>query len=58
MNTSNLSVNITAGEKIIQFIPMYQPVMKTTEEYSLLEELSKGKDSKRGQGCFGSSGEK
>jgi dUTPase len=49
---------IQAGEKIVQFVPFFQPYMKEAIEYDSLEELYKGKKSARGSGGFGSSGEK
>ena len=56
INLSDLNVIIRAGEKIIQMLPMYQPVMKEAKEYKSLDELYKNKKSERGAGGFGSSG--
>jgi dUTP pyrophosphatase len=58
VNTSNLPVFINAGEKIVQALPMFQPLMKEVVESSSLNALYKDKNSDRGAGGFGSSGEK
>ena len=56
LNCSNNNVVIRAGEKIVQFVRHFQPIMTDVIEYSSKEELYKGTDSKRGEGGFGSSG--
>ena len=58
INTTSNNIMIQAGEKIVQFVPFFQPYMKEAIEYDSLEELYKGKKSARGSGGFGSSGEK
>ncbi len=58
INLSELNVIISAGEKIIQMLPLFQPSMREVEEYNSLEILYEGKASERGAGGFGSSGEK
>ena len=58
INTTNNNIIIQAGEKIVQFVPFFQPYMKDAIEYNSLDELYKGKKSARGAGGFGSSGEK
>ncbi len=56
LNCSNNNVIIRAGEKIVQFVRHFQPIMTEVIEYSSKEELYKGTESKRGEGGFGSSG--
>ena len=56
LNCSNNNVIIRAGEKIVQFVRHFQPIMTDVVEYSSKEELYKGTESKRGEGGFGSSG--
>lgn len=58
INESDLTVVIEAGEKIVQMIPMFQPVMNEVVEFNTLDDLCKGKKTERGAGGFGSSGEK
>ena len=58
VNTGNLPVMIHAGEKIVQALPLFQPQMKNVIEFSSLDELYENKNSNRGAGGFGSSGEK
>ena len=58
MNPTNEHVFIGAGEKIVQFIPYFQPAMHDVVEYNSKEELYKDFKSERGEGGFGSSGEK
>ncbi len=58
INLSDLTVTIKAGEKIIQMLPMYQPVMREVKEFDSADELFKDKNSARGEGGFGSSGVK
>ena len=58
INLSDLTVTIKAGEKIIQMLPIYQPVMKEVKEFGTADELFKNKNSARGEGGFGSSGVK
>ena len=58
MNPTNEHVFIAAGEKIVQFIPYFQPVMHDVVEYKSKEELYKDFNSERGEGGFGSSGTK
>lgn len=58
INTSTNNVIIQAGEKIVQFVPLFQPYMKEAIEFKSLDELYKEKKSERGSGGFGSSGEK
>lgn len=56
INTSNNTVMIKAGEKIVQFVRYFQPVMNEVQEYESLEKLYENKNSERGSGGFGSSG--
>lgn len=49
---NNISI-IRAGEKIIQFVPHFQPIMRETEEFDL-ENLYKGFETERGANGFGS----
>jgi len=58
VNESDLPVEINAGEKIIQLVPMFQPQMSQVEVFTSKEEMYKNKKSNRGAGGFGSSGEK
>lgn len=58
MNVTDNHVIIEAGEKIVQFVPMFQPIMNHVLEYESLDDLYKNKKSDRGAGGFGSSGEK
>jgi dUTP pyrophosphatase len=56
INCSNNNVILKAGEKIVQFVRYFQPVMNDIIEYNSKDELYKGTKSKRGSGGFGSSG--
>lgn len=56
INPTANSVFIKPGEKIIQFVPYFQPNMTEAKEYSSKEALYKNSDSIRGEGGFGSSG--
>lgn len=56
INCSNNNVIIKAGEKIVQFVRYFQPVMNDVIEYKSKEDLYKGNESARGDGGFGSSG--
>lgn len=47
---------IQAGQKIVQFVPFFQPTMTIAQEYTSKEELYAGTSSVRGEGGFGSSG--
>ena len=58
INPTNEHVFIKAGEKIVQFIPYFQPSMRHVVEYNSKEDLYKDFKSNRGEGGFGSSGEK
>jgi dUTPase len=58
MNVTDNHVIIEAGEKSVQFVPMFQPIMNHVLEYESLDDLYKNKKSDRGAGGFGSSGEK
>lgn len=55
-NLSNNNVIIRAGEKIVQFVRYFQPIMNEVKEFDSLEKLYKNKKSERGAGGFGSSG--
>lgn len=55
INVGNNIAIINAGDKIVQFIPMFQPIMRESKEYSSIEELYKNSTSERGAGGFGSS---
>lgn len=55
-NITKENINISLGEKIIQFVPYFQPNMKDVKEYSSLEKLYENTKSIRGAGGFGSSG--
>ena len=58
INASNNNVMIKAGEKIVQFVRYFQPIMNEIKEFDSLEKLYKNKNSQRGAGGFGSSGTK
>lgn len=61
INLANITDNkviLLLGEKIIQFVPYFQPNMKEIKEHSSLEELYANTKSIRGSGGFGSSGVK
>lgn len=56
INPTSVACFIKPGEKIIQFVPYFQPIMTGTKEYNSKEELYKDSESVRGEGGFGSSG--
>ena len=56
INVCSTNTFIKPGEKIIQFVPYFQPQMIESKEYNSKEELYKNKQSKRGEGGFGSTG--
>lgn len=56
INCSNKNVIISAGEKAVQFVRYFQPLMNEIQEFSSKEELYKNSSSARGEGGFGSSG--
>lgn len=56
INPTANSVYIKPGEKIIQFVPYFQPIMTKVKEYDSKEDLYKNSESVRGEGGFGSSG--
>jgi len=58
INTTNETVILKAGEKIVQFVPYFQPQMNEVTEFNSKDELYKDTTSERGEGGFGSSGEK
>lgn len=58
INTTEFVQAIEVGEKIIQFVPFFQPNMFEAEEFTSKEELYKDTESIRGEGGFGSSGTK
>ena len=49
---------INAGDKIVQMLALFQPVMSETKEYKTLEDLYKNKESERGADGFGSTDKK
>ena len=56
INPTTLDVIVKPGEKIIQFVPYFKPIMNTSLEYKFKEDLYKNSKSVRGAGGFGSSG--
>jgi dUTPase len=52
INLSDLTVTIKAGEKIIQMLPMFQPIMREVKVFDTVDELFEGKESERGEGRF------
>jgi dUTP pyrophosphatase len=56
LNPTCYNVKIKPGEKIVQFVPYFKPMMNTVIEYTSKEELYKNTESIRGEGGFGSSG--
>ena len=56
LNPTCCNVKIKPGEKIVQFVPYFKPMMITVKEYTSKEELYKDSESIRGEGGFGSSG--
>ena len=58
INPTKYNVSIYPGEKIIQFVPIFQPNMKKIKEYDSLNKLYKNTKSIRGNKGFGSSGNK
>lgn len=56
LNPTRYNVKINPGEKIVQFVPYFKPIMNTIQEYTSKEELYKNTESIRGEGGFGSSG--
>jgi len=54
INPTGNNVIIKADEKIIQYIPQFQPVINKVIEYEDLETLYNGVESKRGENGFGS----
>lgn len=55
-NVGRAPVKIFPGEKIVQFVPYFQPVMPEVKEYYSKEALYADTTSERGDGGFGSSG--
>lgn len=58
VNTCDNIAIINAGDKIIQMLALFQPVMRETKEYNNLEELYANKESERGADGFGSTDKK
>ena len=58
INPTSNNVFIKAGEKIIQYLPMFQPMMHEVIEYKSIEELYKNTISERGADGFGSTDKK
>ena len=56
LNPTCYNIKIKPGEKIVQFVPYFKPMMNTVIEYTSKEELYKDSESIRGEGGFGSSG--
>lgn len=56
INSCITNTYIKPGEKIIQFVPYFQPNMFERKEYSSKDELYKDVNSERGEGGFGSTG--
>jgi deoxyuridine 5'-triphosphate nucleotidohydrolase len=55
-NVNRYPVKIYPGEKIIQFVPYFQPIMSEVKEYFSKDALYADTNSERGEGGFGSSG--
>lgn len=55
INATNYATFIKPGDKIVQFVPYFQPNMFESKEYTSKEELYKDSKSIRGEGGFGSS---
>ena len=56
INPTSVAAYIKPGEKIIQFVPYFQPKMVESKEYISKDELYANSESVRGEGGFGSSG--
>ena len=56
INPMNTCCNIKPGEKIVQFVPYFQPKMTKVNEFESKESLYTESESVRGEGGFGSSG--
>ena len=56
INSCITNTYIKPGEKIIQFVPYFQPNMFESKEYTSKDELYKDVNSERGEGGFGSTG--
>jgi len=56
INSCITNTYIKPGEKIVQFVPYFQPNMFESKEYKSKEELYKDSKSIRGEGGFGSTG--
>ena len=54
---NNISI-INAGDKIVQMIALFQPIMKETKEYASTKELYENSVSARGADGFGSTDKK
>lgn len=54
INPTDTPAKIIAGEKIIQFIPCFSPIMKNVMKYDNEEKLFADTESKRGSDGFGS----
>lgn len=58
INVGNKPAIINAGDKIVQMIALYQPVMKEAVEFESLEKLYENTTSERGADGFGSTDNK
>ena len=58
INVGNNTAIINAGDKIVQMIALYQPVMNTAVEFESLEKLYENTTSERGSDGFGSTDNK
>jgi dUTP pyrophosphatase len=56
INPTSIATYIKPGEKIIQFVPYFQPNMLEMKEYNSKDDLYANSKSVRGEGGFGSSG--
>jgi deoxyuridine 5'-triphosphate nucleotidohydrolase len=56
INPMNTCCDIKPGEKIVQFVPYFQPKMTKVVEFETKESLYADTESVRGEGGFGSSG--
>jgi len=58
INVCNNIAIINAGDKIVQMIALFQPIMKETKEYASTKELYENSTSERGADGFGSTDKK
>lgn len=58
INTCNNTAIINAGDKIVQMLALFQPIMKEAVEFESLEKLYENTTSERGADGFGSTDNK